>query len=82
MVTLVYFELIQAKDFKVEKTVKGPMELIAIKSIIKKSPTMMKAFAKYQRKTKSGKEAKRINVGTAKAASNANYKDEDENEDK
>ena len=78
LVTLVYFELIQAKDFKVEKTAEVPMELMAIESILKKSPTMMKAFAKYQRKTDSKKEAKRIKVGTVKAASN-NNKDEDKN---
>ena len=76
LVTLVYSELIRAKDFKVEKTAGVPMELMAIESILKKSPTMMKAFAKYQCKANSKKEAKRIKMGTAKAASN-NNEDED-----
>ena len=80
MVTLVFFELIQAKDFKVKKTAEVPMELMAIESILKKSPTMMKSFAKYQRKTNYKKEAKCNKVGTAKAASN-NSKDEDKNKE-
>ena len=79
LVTLVYFKLIQAKDFKVETTAKVPMELMAIESIIKKLPTMMKAFAKYQRNNVSGKAAKRPKVSTAKAASNADDEDDDKN---
>ena len=55
------------------------MEMMAIKSIIKKLPTMMKAFAKYQRKNESGKAAKRTKVSTAKAASDADNKDEEDN---
>ena len=78
--TLVYFKLIQAEDFKVETTAEVPMELMAIESIIKKSPTMMKAFAKFQRKNKSGKPAKRAKVSTGKAASDADDEDEDDND--
>ena len=79
-VTLVYFKLIQAKDFKVAKTAEVPMKLMAIDSILKKSLAMMKAFAKYQRKANSKKEAKCIKMGTAKAASDDD-KDEDKNEE-
>ena len=56
------------------------MELMAIESIIKKLPTMMKAFAKYQPKNKSGKAAKCTKVSTAKAASDADDKDDDKDD--
>ena len=39
----------------------------------------MKAFAKYQRKAKSGKDAKRLKVGTAKATSDKDDDEEDKN---
>ena len=55
--------------------------MMAIKYIIKKLPTMMKDFAKYQHKANFEKEAKRIKVSTAKAVSNNDNKDEDKNKD-
>ena len=39
----------------------------------------MKAFAKYQRKAESGKDAKRLKVGMAKATSDNNDEEEDKN---